>query len=107
VLSYSVVGELRGNEFPDEVLVVGGHLDSWDLGEGAHDDGAGVVQSISIISALKALGIKNKRTIRCIAFMNEENGLRGAKSFASFAKKETKKTLLAMESDGGGLIPRS
>ena len=111
VPSFSVVGELKGKEFPNEVLVAGGHLDSWDTGEGAHDDGAGVVQSIEIISAFKSLGIKNKRTIRCIAFMNEENGLRGGKSYAAYAEKEknnfSKKHIAALESDGGGLVPRS
>jgi hypothetical protein len=105
--SYSVVGEIRGKEIPNEVIVVGGHLDSWDTGEGAHDDGAGVVQSIEILAAFKASGIKNKRTIRSIAFMNEENGLRGGKSYAQYAAKEGKKHIAAMESDGGGLVPRS
>ena len=111
VPSFSVVGEIRGKEIPNEVLVAGGHLDSWDTGEGAHDDGAGVVQSIEIISAIKAAGIKNKRTIRCIAFMNEENGLRGGKTYAEYAAKEKNKTgkkhIAALESDGGGLVPRS
>lgn len=106
--SFSVVGEIRGNEIPNEVIVAGGHLDSWDTGEGAHDDGAGVVQSIEILAALKATGIKNKRTFRAIAFMNEENGLRGGNSYAKFAKSEKdKKHIAAIESDGGGLVPRT
>jgi carboxypeptidase Q len=108
VPSFSVVGEIKGKEIPNEVIVAGGHLDSWDTGEGAHDDGAGVVQSIEIISAIKSSGIKNKRTIRAIAFMNEENGLRGGKSYAAFAANEkNKKHIAALESDGGGLVPRS
>jgi len=107
VPSFSVIGEIRGKEIPGEVIVTGGHLDSWDTGEGAHDDGAGVVQSIEIIAALKAVGIKNKRTIRSIAFMNEENGLRGGDSYEAYAEKENKKHIAAIESDGGGLVPRS
>lgn len=109
VPSFNVVGEIRGKEIPNEVIVAGGHLDSWDLGEGAHDDGAGVVQSIEIIAALKTSGIKNKRTIRAIAFMNEENGLRGGKAYAAYAaaEKNNKKHIAALESDGGGLVPRS
>lgn len=108
VPSFSVVGELRGKEIPDEVIVVGGHLDSWDTGEGAHDDGAGVVQSIEVIAAFKNAVAKNKRTIRAIAFMNEENGLRGGKSYLAFASSEkNKKHIAAIESDGGGLVPRS
>ncbi|MGZ3904233.1 MAG: M20/M25/M40 family metallo-hydrolase [Bacteroidia bacterium] len=108
VPSFSVVGEIRGQEIPDEVIVVGGHLDSWDTGEGAHDDGAGVVQSIEVIAAFKNSAIKNKRTIRAIAFMNEENGLRGGKSYLAYATAEkNKKHIAAIESDGGGLVPRS
>jgi carboxypeptidase Q len=107
VPSYSVVGELRGKEIPGEVIVVGGHLDSWDTGEGAHDDGAGVVQSIEVLAAIKAAGIRNKRTIRAVAFMNEENGLRGGRSYEAFAESENKKHIAAIESDGGGLVPRS
>ncbi len=108
VPSFSVVGEIRGKEIPNEVIVTGGHLDSWDTGEGAHDDGAGVVQSIEIIAAIKASGMKNRRTIRSIAFMNEENGLRGGTSYELYAEKEVnKKHIAAIESDGGGLVPRS
>jgi carboxypeptidase Q len=103
--SYSVVGEIRGKEIPNEIIVVGGHLDSWDLGESAHDDGAGVVHSIEILAAFKKLGIKNKRTIRCIAFMNEENGTRGGEAYAKLATKESKKHIAALESDMGGFSP--
>ena len=106
VLSYNVIGEIRGTEFPDEIITVGGHLDSWDLAEGAHDDGTGCVQSIEIIRVMKALGIKPKRTIRAVMFMNEENGLRGGTEYAAQAKKENKKFIFALESDAGGFVPR-
>ncbi|MBL0137202.1 MAG: M20/M25/M40 family metallo-hydrolase [Bacteroidetes bacterium] len=105
VLSHNVVGEIRGSEHPEEIIVIGGHLDSWDTGKGAHDDGAGVVQAIEIIRAMKALGIKPKRTIRAVAFMNEENGLRGGKKYAELAGKNTEKHIAAMESDAGGFTP--
>ena len=73
-----MIGEIKGSEFPDEIILVGGHLDSWDLGEGAQDDGAGVVQSMEVLNLFKLAGYKPKRTIRAVAFMNEENGMRGA-----------------------------
>ena len=106
VLSYNVIGEIRGTEFPSEVITVGGHLDSWDLAEGAHDDGTGCMQSIEIIRAMKALGIRPKRTIRAVMFMNEENGLRGGTKYGEVAKTENKKFIMAMESDAGGFTPR-
>lgn len=106
VLSYNVVGEMRGSAFPDEVITVGGHLDSWDLAEGAHDDGTGCVQSIEIIRAFKALGIKPKRSVRAVMFMNEENGLRGGTKYAEIARTESKKFIMALESDAGGFTPR-
>jgi hypothetical protein len=95
--SANVIGELRGSEFPDEIITVGGHLDSWDLGEGAHDDGAGCVQSIEIIRAFTALGIKPKRTIRVVLFMNEENGGAGSKAYHRSAKEKKEKLLFALE----------
>ncbi len=108
VKSYNVIGELRGTEFPDEIITVGGHLDSWDLAEGAHDDGAGCVQSMEIIRVYKQLGIKPKRTIRVVMFMNEENGLRGGRKYAEIAATEkNKKYIFALESDAGGFTPRS
>lgn len=107
VLSHNVVGEIRGTEFPDEVLTVGGHIDSWDLAEGAHDDGAGCVQSIEVLRVMKALGIKPKRTIRAVMFQNEENGLRGGTTYAELAKKDGKKYVFALESDAGGFTPRN
>jgi len=105
-LSYNVIGEIRGSEHPDEIIVVGGHLDSWDNGEGAHDDGAGVVQSIEVLYLFKKLGIQPKRTIRCVLFMNEENGSKGARKYAEESKRKGEKHIVAIESDRGGLAPR-
>ena len=105
-LSHNVIGEIKGSEFPDEIIAIGGHLDSWDLGEGAHDDGAGCVQSMEVLRIIKALGIKPKRTIRAVMFMNEENGLRGGQKYAELAKENGENHLAAMESDRGGFTPR-
>lgn len=105
-LSHNVIAELKGIEFPDEVIVVGGHLDSWDTGDGSHDDGAGIVQSMEVIRTLKSLGLRPKRTIRFVAFMNEENGGRGGKKYAEAAKSSGKKHIAAIESDAGGFTPR-
>ncbi len=104
--SYNVVGEIKGSEKPNEIIVVGGHLDSWDLGQGAHDDGTGCVQSIEVLRILKALGIKPKRTIRAVMFMNEENGLRGGIKYADLAKQNNENHIAAIESDEGGFTPR-
>jgi hypothetical protein len=104
--SYNVIGEIRGVEKADEIITVGGHLDSWDTGKGAHDDGAGIVQSIEILRIYKSLGIKPKRTIRAVAFMNEENGGRGGKKYAEMAKLKNEKHIAAIESDAGGFSPR-
>lgn len=104
--SYNVIGEIRGSTHPDEIILVGGHLDSWDLGEGAHDDGAGCVQSLGVIEALKQLGYKPKRTIRCVMFMNEENGLRGGRTYWENSFKAGEYHLGAIESDRGGFTPR-
>jgi len=104
--SYNVVGEIRGSEHPEEIVVVGGHLDAWDNGDGAHDDGAGVVQSIEVIHLFKSLGIKPKRTVRAVAFMNEENGGRGGDKYAELALKNKEIHIAAIESDAGGFAPR-
>ncbi|MFC6997597.1 M20/M25/M40 family metallo-hydrolase [Rufibacter roseus] len=106
VLSYNVIGEIKGSEKPDEIIVVGGHLDSWDIGEGAHDDGTGVVQSMEVLRLLKQMGYKPKRTIRAVMFMNEENGLRGGTKYAEVAKQRGEKHIAAIESDAGGFTPR-
>lgn len=106
VLSYNVIGEIRGSEFPNEYIIVGGHLDSWDLGDGSHDDGAGVVQSMEVLRLIKESGIKPKRSIRVVLFMNEENGLRGGKKYAREAKRKGENHIFALESDSGGFTPR-
>ena len=106
VLSYNVIGEIKGHEHPEEILVVGGHLDSWETGNGAHDDGAGVVQSIEVLLLFKTTGVKPKRTIRAVAFMNEENGLKGGKKYEEIASAKKEKHIVAMESDAGGFTPQ-
>ena len=106
VWSYNVIGEITGSEFPKEIIVVGGHLDSWDLGDGAHDDGAGVVQSMEVLRLFKATGYKPKRTIRVVLFMNEENGLRGGNAYADNALLTGEMHIFALESDAGGFTPR-
>ena len=106
VESHNVIGEITGSDFPDEYIVVGGHLDSWDLGDGSHDDGAGVVQSMDVIRLLKESGIKPKRSIRVVLFMNEENGLRGGLKYAEVAKTKKENHIFALESDSGGFTPR-
>ena len=105
-LSYNVVGEIRGNVTPENIITVGGHLDSWDLAEGAHDDGSGVTQSIEVLRLFKSLGIKPRNTIRAVMFMNEENGLRGGMKYAEIAKQKGEKHIAAVESDRGGFTPR-
>lgn len=105
-LAYNVIGEIKGSKFPNEVIVVGGHLDSWDIGEGAHDDGAGCVHSMAALQILKLSGYKPLRTIRCVLFANEENGLKGGEAYAAFAKAKTnERPIAAIESDGGGDLP--
>ncbi|MBI1226244.1 MAG: M28 family peptidase [Bacteroidetes bacterium] len=104
--SYNVIGEIRGSEHPNEIIVVGGHLDSWDVGEGAHDDGAGCVQSMDVLQLFKRLNYKPKHTIRCVLFMNEENGLRGGTAYGDEAKRKGEYHLVAIESDRGGFVPR-
>lgn len=106
VLSYNVIGEITGSQFPKEYIVVGGHLDSWDLGDGSHDDGAGIVQSMDVLRLLKETGIKPKRSIRVVLFMNEENGMRGGNKYAEEAKRKGENHIFALESDSGGFTPR-
>lgn len=106
VLSYNVIGEIRGSEKPRDVVLTGGHLDSWDVGEGAHDDGAGCVQSMDVLRHLKRLGYRPRHTIRCVLFMNEENGLRGGRQYAAEARRKGEFHLCAIETDAGGFTPR-
>jgi hypothetical protein len=104
--SFNVVGEIRGSETPKNIVVVGGHLDSWDLGEGAHDDGTGIVQSLEVAYLFKKNNIKPKNTLRVVFFMNEENGTRGAKEYAALSKMNKEKHIGGLESDAGGHTPR-
>ena len=101
-----LLARLQEVNFPNEIIVVGGHLDSWDLGDGAHDDGAGVVQSMEVLRLFKATGYKPKRTIRVVLFMNEENGLRGGNAYADNALLTGERHIFALESDAGGFTPR-
>lgn len=103
--SHNVVGEIRGSEFPDQIIVVGGHLDSWDIAPGAHDDGAGVVQAIEVFRLFRALGLRPRHTLRCVLFTNEENGLAGATRYAQLARDASERHIFAVESDNGGFAP--
>jgi Zn-dependent M28 family amino/carboxypeptidase len=100
------VAEIKGSEKPDEYIVVGGHLDSWDVAQGAHDDGTGIAQSMEVLRLFKELGIRPKRTIRIVLFMNEENGNRGGIKYAELAKQNNEKHIFALESDSGGFTPK-
>ena len=103
--SANVIGEITGTEKPNEVIVVGGHIDSWDKGTGAHDDGAGCVHAIEAVRLLKVLGLKPKRTIRAVMFINEESGTQGGRAYAE-KSRPNEKHIVALESDGGGFMPR-
>lgn len=104
-LSHNVIGELRGTENPGKIILVGGHLDSWDVSPGAHDDGAGCVQSIEVLRLLQAAGHRPRHTIRVVLFTNEENGIRGATEYARAVGENKEEHLLALESDNGGFQP--
>lgn len=105
-VSHNVVGEMRGSEFPNQYIIVGGHLDAWDNGEGAHDDGAGCVQSMEALRILQKLGYTPRHSLRAVLFMNEENGLRGGKRYAHLADSLKEQHRYAIESDRGGFSPR-
>lgn len=105
-MGYNVIGEIIGTEKPDEIIVVSGHLDAWDIAEGAHDDGAGCVQSMEILRMIDKLELKPKHTIRCVLYMNEENGTRGARKYAEVSKENNEVHIAAIESDCGGFAPR-
>lgn len=106
VLSYNVIGEITGSVHPEKIMTVGGHLDSWDLADGSHDDGAGVVQSMAVLECFKKLNYKPKNTIRVVLFMNEENGGRGGKKYEEVSKLNNENHIFALESDSGGFSPR-
>jgi len=103
--SYNVIGEIKGSEKPNEIITVGGHLDSWDITPGANDDGAGCIHSMDVIRIFKSLKIKPKHTIRTVLFMDEELNQRGGGTYAETVKKENEKMIVALESDEGGAMP--
>jgi hypothetical protein len=105
VESANVIGDIKGSEHPEQVIVISGHLDSWDLGTGAIDDGAGVAVSMEAANLIQKLHLKPKRTIRVIAWMNEENGLAGSKQYAKDHEKEMSNHFAVMETDGGAGHP--
>ncbi|MEI8110155.1 MAG: M20/M25/M40 family metallo-hydrolase [Chitinophagia bacterium] len=105
-IGHNVVGEITGTDFPGEFITIGGHLDSWDVNEGAHDDGAGVVQTLEVMRVLKAMGYKPKHSLRFVLFANEENGLKGGSQYALDAETKKEKHIFALESDAGGFTPR-
>jgi len=105
-LSYNVIGQLTGSKYPNQYIAVGGHLDAWDLGEGAHDDGAGCIQSIEVLRLLKTLNYKPSYSLRSVMFMNEENGLRGAVEYARYCDSMGQKHIVGIEADRGAFAPR-
>ena len=105
-VSYNVIGEMTGSKYPNEIITFGGHLDSWDAGEGAHDDGAGVIHCLEALRILKELKYKPQHTLRVVFFMNEENGNMGGKTYATWVKEKGEKHIAALESDRGGFAPR-
>ena len=104
--SHNVVGEIKGAQFPDKYILVGGHLDSWDIAPGAHDDGSGIVQSIEVMRLLKSVGYQPRHSLRVVLFTNEENGLRGATAYSTLARERKEQHILAVETDTGGFQPR-
>jgi Zn-dependent M28 family amino/carboxypeptidase len=103
--SHNVIGDLKGSEHPEQVVIVSGHLDSWDLGTGAIDDGAGVAVSMEVANLIRQLGFRPKRTLRVIAWMNEENGLVGGKTYAVDHASDLANHFAAIETDGGAGHP--
>lgn len=106
VVSGNVIGELRGTTWPEQVVVIGGHIDSWDVGQGAHDDGGGCIAAMEAINVLRKLGMKPKRTIRVVLWTNEENGLAGAKQYVHDHEKELSSHVAAIETDSGTFAPQ-
>ncbi|MFP4449162.1 MAG: M20/M25/M40 family metallo-hydrolase [Bacteroidales bacterium] len=103
--SYNVVGEIRGKKYPNKIITVGGHLDSWDISDGAHDDGAGCMQAMEVIRIFKKLGIKPNHTIRAVMFMDEEISQMGGEIYAEEAKRKGETHIFALESDRGATKP--
>jgi hypothetical protein len=105
VISHNVVGDISGSELPNEIVLMGGHLDSWDAGDGAHDDGAGCAQSLEALRLIQSLKVRPKRTIRAVMFMDEEFGGTGGKAYAIAPERKSEKHIAAIESDRGGFLP--
>jgi len=105
-IAHNVIGELKGTEHPEQIITIGGHLDSWDPAEGANDDGTGIIQTLEVLRVLKALNYQPKHTLHFVFFANEENGTRGAKKYAEEAKQKNEQHIFALESDAGGFTPR-
>ncbi len=105
VMSHNVIGDIMGSDRPDEIIVLGGHLDSWDLSPGAHDDAAGCAHALEALRLIKELDLKPKRTIRAVMFMNEEFGGSGGRDYARSEKRQEETHLAAIESDRGGFLP--
>jgi len=105
-LSANVIAETKGNEFSNRIIAMGGHFDSWDEGEGAHDDGAGIMHCFEALRILKKIGYQPRHTIRCVFWINEENGMRGALKYAELSELNNETHVAALESDRGGFTPR-
>ncbi|HEY7818770.1 MAG TPA: M20/M25/M40 family metallo-hydrolase, partial [Vicinamibacteria bacterium] len=103
--SFNLVAELEGKERPEEVVVMGGHFDSWDVGQGAHDDGAACIAAWQALTVLKRLGLVPRRTLRVVLWTNEENGLRGARAYREFLGDKVSSHVAAIEMDGGAERP--
>ena len=106
VSTHNVIGEIKGSKFPEDIILIGAHLDSWDLGDGAHDNGAGIVQSMEVLNIFRQLNYTPKRTVRVVMFMGQKNGLRGGNKYAEISKQNNEKHLFGLESDVGGFSPR-
>lgn len=104
--SFNLIAEIKGYDLPDDIILIGGHIDSWDLGTGAHDDGAGSIHALEAAYLLKKLTLHTKRTVRVVFFMNEEFGLDGARTYAAESKAYKLNHVIAIESDAGGFSPR-
>jgi hypothetical protein len=105
VLSANVIGEITGSELPSEIVLLGGHLDSWDLSAGAHDDAAGCAAALEALALLRDLGLRPRRTIRAVLFMDEEFGGTGGRAYAAAPQRKGERHLIAAESDRGGFVP--
>jgi Zn-dependent M28 family amino/carboxypeptidase len=103
--SHNVMGEIRGSEKPNEVVVLGGHIDSWDIGQGANDDGSGIMATFEAVALIKKLGLRPKRTIRVVFWVNEENGGAGGRAYRQMLRKDVEDHVAAIEMDGGAEKP--